>query len=364
MLTGEPTAPVPPPGHRRPVADRSRLAALLVLGGWFLVEAVVLSLSKGIVHPYYVSALGPGTGAMAGAGAVAFVELARGRDPRRIAGLALTACAVAGDRRGAGRAAAPRALHGLVRPRAVGGSRRGSVRAAGPAPPGGAGGRVHVPAAARRADRLLGHHVARAGRGHLPGGRTQARPPAPAPMASTPVTERIDRALADYVSTHDPGTRWALLTVASDTAVSDDPVRPGRGRPGRLQRHRPRGRRPPARALGGKPAKLATCCSAASTRCAAATAPRTRSCGPARSWRHRSGTARSPTPTASRCSTAPGTNARWQLPAERSYAATDRSWWNARANSSVSRLAAQRGTAASPSAISAARPSPRRRGLH
>jgi hypothetical protein len=30
--------------------------------------------------------------------------------------------------------------------------------------------------------------------------------------------EGIDRALADYVSTHDPGTRWALLTVASDTA--------------------------------------------------------------------------------------------------------------------------------------------------
>jgi 4-amino-4-deoxy-L-arabinose transferase-like glycosyltransferase len=69
-----------------------RLATMLVLGGWFLVEAVVLSLSKGIVHPYYVSALGPGTGAMAGAGAVAFVSLARGR--RRTWGLALVACAV------------------------------------------------------------------------------------------------------------------------------------------------------------------------------------------------------------------------------------------------------------------------------
>jgi hypothetical protein len=31
--------------------------------------------------------------------------------------------------------------------------------------------------------------------------------------------EGIDRALADYVSTHDPGSRWALLTVASDTAA-------------------------------------------------------------------------------------------------------------------------------------------------
>jgi 4-amino-4-deoxy-L-arabinose transferase-like glycosyltransferase len=36
-----------------------RLAALIVLGGWFLSELVVLSFSKGIVHPYYISALGP-----------------------------------------------------------------------------------------------------------------------------------------------------------------------------------------------------------------------------------------------------------------------------------------------------------------
>ncbi|MEA2202407.1 MAG: hypothetical protein QOI89_3003 [Solirubrobacteraceae bacterium] len=69
-----------------------RLATTLVLGGWFLTEAVLLSLSKGIVHPYYLSALGPGTGAMAGAGAVAFVSLARG--PRRMWGLALVAVAV------------------------------------------------------------------------------------------------------------------------------------------------------------------------------------------------------------------------------------------------------------------------------
>ena len=62
--------------------ERPRLALLIVLGGWFLVEAVVLSLSKGIVHPYYVSALGPGVAAMVGAGAFAFVEL---RAPRATA---------------------------------------------------------------------------------------------------------------------------------------------------------------------------------------------------------------------------------------------------------------------------------------
>jgi 4-amino-4-deoxy-L-arabinose transferase-like glycosyltransferase len=67
-----------------------RLAALIVLGGWFLAEFVVLSFSKGIVHPYYLSALGPGTAAMIGAGAVAFVELGR----RRRLSLVLVALAV------------------------------------------------------------------------------------------------------------------------------------------------------------------------------------------------------------------------------------------------------------------------------
>ncbi len=56
----------------------------------------MLSLSKGIVHPYYVSALAPGTGAMAGAGAVALVALARGAQPRSRLGIALAALAVGG----------------------------------------------------------------------------------------------------------------------------------------------------------------------------------------------------------------------------------------------------------------------------
>lgn len=54
-----------------------RLALLFVLGGWFVVEAFVLSVSSGIVHPYYVSALGPGTAAMVGAGAAAMIGLSR-----------------------------------------------------------------------------------------------------------------------------------------------------------------------------------------------------------------------------------------------------------------------------------------------
>ena len=71
-----------------------RLGVLLVFGGWFLVEAGVLSFSKGIVHPYYVSALAPGAAAMAGAGVLAFAELARGAltDWRRL----LVVAAIAG----------------------------------------------------------------------------------------------------------------------------------------------------------------------------------------------------------------------------------------------------------------------------
>jgi len=62
-------------GRRNP-----RLGVLLVLGGWFVVEAVVLSVSTGIVHPYYVSALAPGTAALVGAGVAAFAGLrSRGR---------------------------------------------------------------------------------------------------------------------------------------------------------------------------------------------------------------------------------------------------------------------------------------------
>ncbi len=53
-----------------------------MLGVWFLAEAVILGFSKGIVHPYYISALGPGAAAMVGAGAVAFAQFARGRDWR------------------------------------------------------------------------------------------------------------------------------------------------------------------------------------------------------------------------------------------------------------------------------------------
>jgi 4-amino-4-deoxy-L-arabinose transferase-like glycosyltransferase len=77
-------------------SDR-RAAALLVLGGWFVIELATLDFSKGIVHPYYSSALGPGLAAMVGAGAVALAALVRSKDSRpALLGYILAVVAIAG----------------------------------------------------------------------------------------------------------------------------------------------------------------------------------------------------------------------------------------------------------------------------
>jgi len=78
-----------PRGRRDP-----RLACGLILGGWMLTEAVVLSASKGIVHPYYISAIAPGAAAMAGVAVLALARLCRGK--LALAGLPLAALAVLG----------------------------------------------------------------------------------------------------------------------------------------------------------------------------------------------------------------------------------------------------------------------------
>jgi 4-amino-4-deoxy-L-arabinose transferase-like glycosyltransferase len=88
----KPAGPAPPQtlrGRRDP-----RLACALALGGWLVTEAFVLSTSKGIVHPYYISAVAPGAAAMAGVGAVAMARLSTGRTA--ILGLLATGAAVAG----------------------------------------------------------------------------------------------------------------------------------------------------------------------------------------------------------------------------------------------------------------------------
>jgi len=202
----------PPParGRRDP-----RLAVLLVLGGWFVVEAAVLSLSKGIVHPYYVSALAPGTGAMAGAGALAFVELARGR--RRLWGLALVALALATTL--ATQIVLMHREHYMLWlvPVLAAGAAVGFLALL-------ATRRLAAPAVAFVFLLLLVVPTRYATttwlapvEGTFPVAGTKAFPG----TGGYGVNDRdleIDRALLSYVGTHRPGSRWALLTVAADTS--------------------------------------------------------------------------------------------------------------------------------------------------
>jgi 4-amino-4-deoxy-L-arabinose transferase-like glycosyltransferase len=210
MTDGTRRAPPRAVGRRDP-----RLATAIVLGGWFLVEAAVLSLSKGIVHPYYVSALAPGTGAMAGAGAVALVKLARG--PRRVLGIALVACASATTL-----LAQVVLMHRehymvgfipvLVIGAAVGFCALVALR------------RLAAPAVALIFLLLLVVPTAYATTTWLApveGTFPVAGPKAfagPGGYGVDAHDEAIDHALLVYVVTHHPGSRWALLSVASDTS--------------------------------------------------------------------------------------------------------------------------------------------------
>jgi 4-amino-4-deoxy-L-arabinose transferase-like glycosyltransferase len=193
-----------------------RLATALVLGGWFVVEAAVLSLSKGIVHPYYVSALEPGTAAMAGAGAVAFVTLARGQ--RRSWSVGLLASAVAATV--LAQVVLMEREHYmlwfvpvLVVGAAVGVGAFVALR------------RLAAPAVAVTFLLLLLTPAAYATSTWLApveGTFPVAGPRHLAGSGGYGVNEldlAINRALADYVRSHRPGSRWALLTVASDTAA-------------------------------------------------------------------------------------------------------------------------------------------------
>jgi 4-amino-4-deoxy-L-arabinose transferase-like glycosyltransferase len=193
-----------------------RLALALVLGGWFVVEAAVLSLSKGIVHPYYVSALAPATGAMVGGGVCAFAALARGRGRARLVGLALAACALASTalvqvvlmhREHYMTAFVPVLAIGA----AVGFAALLASR------------RLAAPALALTFALLLivpGAYAKTTWLAPVEGTFPVAGPKAFPGAGGYGVNARdlaIDRALLDYVATHHPGSRWALLTVAADT---------------------------------------------------------------------------------------------------------------------------------------------------
>jgi 4-amino-4-deoxy-L-arabinose transferase-like glycosyltransferase len=190
-------------------------AALLVFGGWFLAEAAVLDFSKGIIHPYYVSALAPPAAAMVGAGALFFARFAGRRDPRvlllplavagtvaaqlvllhrehyaswlppfLIAAVAVGVLAALAVRRLAAPAVGLVLLALLVAPAAFS-TTTWSVPVEGT-----------FPAAGPRVAGSLG------------------------PYGITAHDVRVDRKLMRYVDAHRPTRRWEVLTVSSNTAAS------------------------------------------------------------------------------------------------------------------------------------------------
>jgi 4-amino-4-deoxy-L-arabinose transferase-like glycosyltransferase len=191
-----------------------RLAFLLVLGGWFAAEAILLSFSKGIVHPYYMSALGPGAAALAGAGVAAMAQLVRER--RWLA--ALPALAAAGTlvvelilmRR-------EHWYQGLVVPLAVAAAAAVVAMAVRR--------RWSLPATAA----LLGLMLVAPGlySATVWGAPVQGTFPAAGPHATaghgglgvTPASVRANAALLAYVRRQGTGTRLDVLTLSSDTAA-------------------------------------------------------------------------------------------------------------------------------------------------
>ena len=201
----------------RPLRRDPRLASAIVFGGWLLVEALVLSTSKGIVHPYYVSALAPATGAMVGAGAASFVALARG--PRRAWAIALVVLALLASV--AVQLVLMHRSHYMVwfAPLLLGGAA--------------VAGALFV---LRRRLAVAAIAVMLALLWIVPTGysaSTWLAPvegtfPAAGPRQAAGsangygVSDRdlgIYRALAAFTSAHRPGSRWELLTVAADTAA-------------------------------------------------------------------------------------------------------------------------------------------------
>jgi len=197
-----------------PARRDPRLAGLIVLGSWFLIEAAVLSLSKGIVHPYYVSALGPGAAAMIGGGAVAFVDL--------------------GARRGLRLTLIPIAVAATVAAQLVLLHRDHYMRWFWPVLIVGAVvGAVTILLARRWARQAMAltlcllllapaAYAATTWEFPVEGTFPVAGPHAAGsvgPLGVDPYGLRITKDLLAYVTTHRPAKRWIVLTEASDTAA-------------------------------------------------------------------------------------------------------------------------------------------------
>jgi 4-amino-4-deoxy-L-arabinose transferase-like glycosyltransferase len=200
-----------------------RLWTLLVLGGWFITEAAVLSFSKGIVHPYYASALAPASAAMAGAAVAVLAPRARdasrtgrfdGWAWRALLAVAAVAATVAAQ------LVLMRRVHYMrwFEPFLIAGAALGLVAMLSLP-------KLRAAALALTVCVLLVVPAAYAAttwlapvQGTFPAaGPTQASGAGGVGVAHTDL--RRDRALLAYVRDHAPGSRWALLTDASETAA-------------------------------------------------------------------------------------------------------------------------------------------------
>lgn len=209
---------------RRDPAARAQGAALIIFGGWFLTEALILSEAKGIVHPYYTSALGPPAAALIGIGAS---QALRQRGRRHVG--ALLALAVA----------ATLALQGyllarsdyvpwLIAPVALAGALLLGLALAGRRAPAASGARLQ-----RRAPMLLGAllctllvapaaYAATTWLAPVQGTFPAAGPHAAAGTGGVGLEgedRKIYPRLARYIRTHAPHERFSLLTVSSVTAA-------------------------------------------------------------------------------------------------------------------------------------------------
>jgi 4-amino-4-deoxy-L-arabinose transferase-like glycosyltransferase len=190
-----------------------RFALLIVFGGWLLAEVAILSLSDGIVHPYYISGVAPGAAAMIGGGVYAFIRFGKQRNW----GLLLLPCAV-----GATVAAQIAVLHyqHYLRwfiPILIAGATilvlAMAVR------------RLVAPAMALLVCLLLFAPAAYATTTWL--APVEGTFPAAGPRQASgeggvglnAIDLRIYSNLVRYVDTHRPGTRWSVLTVAAPTAA-------------------------------------------------------------------------------------------------------------------------------------------------
>jgi 4-amino-4-deoxy-L-arabinose transferase-like glycosyltransferase len=190
-----------------------RLATLIVFGGWMLVEAAILSFSKGIVHPYYASAMGPGAAVMVGGGAQAFAWLVR----HRHRGMLLLPCAVVATVAAQIVILSEQHYMGWFVPVLIVGALAGVVMTARRQMVG-AGialtlGVLLVAPTVFAAASWLGPVE-----GTFPAaGPREAN--ATGPLGISHAELSVDRALMSYVESHRPASRWAVLTDASPTAA-------------------------------------------------------------------------------------------------------------------------------------------------